>query len=111
MDVRVLLFVTLASLVTGILAGGLPAVRASRTDLNDALKLALGLELGLLFGEDPPPLHPDRMIAATIAAPQADRRRIAPSSMWSGASRSRFPKAKYRVSILRWQDRAEAAVG
>ena len=37
-DVRVLLFVVGASIVTGLLAGGLPALRAGRTDLNDALK-------------------------------------------------------------------------
>ena len=38
MDGRVLLFVFGASVVTGILAGVLPAVRAGRTDINDALK-------------------------------------------------------------------------
>jgi putative ABC transport system permease protein len=37
-DARVLLFVLGASIVTGILAGALPALRAGRTDLNDALK-------------------------------------------------------------------------
>jgi putative ABC transport system permease protein len=37
-DGRVLLFAAGASMLTGILAGGLPAVRAGRTDLNDALK-------------------------------------------------------------------------
>ena len=37
-DARVLLFVLAASIVTGILAGVLPALRAGRTDLNDALK-------------------------------------------------------------------------
>jgi predicted permease len=37
-DGRVLLFVVFASLVTGILSGALPALRAGRTDLNDALK-------------------------------------------------------------------------
>ena len=37
-DVRVLLFVAGASILTGILAGALPALRAGRTDLNDALK-------------------------------------------------------------------------
>src|SRR5262249_28684121 len=38
LDWRVLLFVAGASLVTGVLAGALPALRAGRTDLNDALK-------------------------------------------------------------------------
>ena len=37
-DVRVLLFVAGSSILTGILAGALPALRAGRTDLNDALK-------------------------------------------------------------------------
>jgi putative ABC transport system permease protein len=37
-DGRVLLFVLGASILTGMLAGTLPAVRASRADLNDALK-------------------------------------------------------------------------
>jgi putative ABC transport system permease protein len=37
-DARVLLFVLGVSLLTGILAGTLPAVRAGRSDLNDALK-------------------------------------------------------------------------
>jgi len=37
-DARVLLFVLGVSLLTGILAGALPAVRAGRSDLNDALK-------------------------------------------------------------------------
>jgi predicted permease len=37
-DARVLLFVAGASLLTGILAGALPALRAGRTDLTDALK-------------------------------------------------------------------------
>ncbi len=38
MDGRVLLFVVGASILTGILSGALPALRAGRTDLNDALK-------------------------------------------------------------------------
>jgi len=38
MDGRVLLFVVGASLLTGIISGALPALRAGRTDLNDALK-------------------------------------------------------------------------
>lgn len=38
LDVRVLLFVLAASLVTGVLAGVVPALRAGRTDLNDTLK-------------------------------------------------------------------------
>ena len=37
-DGRVLLFVIAASLLTALLAGALPAIRAGRTDLNDALK-------------------------------------------------------------------------
>jgi putative ABC transport system permease protein len=37
-DARVLLFVVAASLLTAILAGALPAIRAGRSDLNDALK-------------------------------------------------------------------------
>jgi predicted permease len=37
-DVRVLLFVAATSLLTGILAGALPALRAGRADLNDTLK-------------------------------------------------------------------------
>jgi putative ABC transport system permease protein len=37
-DGRVLLFVLGASMVTAILAGALPALRAGRTDLNEALK-------------------------------------------------------------------------
>jgi predicted permease len=37
-DGRVLLFATGVSLLTGVLAGTLPGVRASRLDLNDALK-------------------------------------------------------------------------
>jgi putative ABC transport system permease protein len=37
-DGRVLLFALGASLVTGILAGAMPALRAGRTDLNEALK-------------------------------------------------------------------------
>ena len=37
-DGRVLLFALAASLVTGIIAGTIPALRAGRTDLNDALK-------------------------------------------------------------------------
>ena len=37
-DGRVLLFVVAASLLTALLAGALPAIRAGRTDLNDALK-------------------------------------------------------------------------
>jgi len=38
MDWRVVAFVAGVSLITGVLAGTLPAVRAGRTDLNDALK-------------------------------------------------------------------------
>jgi predicted permease len=38
LDARVLLFAFGASLVTGILAGAMPALRAGRTDLNEALK-------------------------------------------------------------------------
>src|SRR5213594_3915597 len=37
-DARVLLFAVGVSILTGMLAGTLPAVRAGRTDLNDALK-------------------------------------------------------------------------
>jgi predicted permease len=37
-DWRVLLFALAASLATGLLAGAMPALRAGRTDLNDALK-------------------------------------------------------------------------
>src|SRR5207247_7113307 len=37
-DGRVLLFVLGASMVTAILAGALPALRAGRTDINEALK-------------------------------------------------------------------------
>ncbi|HMC75578.1 MAG TPA: ADOP family duplicated permease [Vicinamibacterales bacterium] len=37
-DVRVLLFVVAASIVTGLLAGLVPALRAGRSDLNDTLK-------------------------------------------------------------------------
>jgi predicted permease len=37
-DGRVLLFALGASIVTGILAGAMPALRAGRTDLNEALK-------------------------------------------------------------------------
>ena len=37
-DGRVLLFALVASLVTGVLAGAMPAVRAGRADLNEALK-------------------------------------------------------------------------
>ncbi len=37
-DGHVLLFAMLASVVTGVLAGALPAFRAGRADLNDALK-------------------------------------------------------------------------
>jgi predicted permease len=37
-DTRVLLFALAASILTGVLAGALPALRAGRTDLNDALK-------------------------------------------------------------------------
>jgi predicted permease len=37
-DARVLLFVLTASILTGILAGLVPALRAGRTDLNDTLK-------------------------------------------------------------------------
>jgi predicted permease len=37
-DGRVLVFVIGASMLTGILAGGLPALRAGRTDLNETLK-------------------------------------------------------------------------
>ena len=37
-DGRVLLFALAASLVTGILAGAMPALRAGRADLNEALK-------------------------------------------------------------------------
>jgi putative ABC transport system permease protein len=37
-DARVLLFVLAASILTGILAGAVPALRAGRTDLNDTLK-------------------------------------------------------------------------
>jgi putative ABC transport system permease protein len=37
-DGRVLLFVLSGSILTGILVGALPALRAGRTDLNDALK-------------------------------------------------------------------------
>src|SRR5262249_9048485 len=37
-DARVLLFVLGASLLTGLLAGALPAVRAGRADLAEALK-------------------------------------------------------------------------
>ena len=37
-DGRVMLFALGVSIVTGILAGALPAIRAGRTDLNDALK-------------------------------------------------------------------------
>ena len=38
MDGRVLLFALVASLVTGVLAGAMPAIRAGRADLNEALK-------------------------------------------------------------------------
>ncbi len=38
MDGRVLLFVVGASVLTGIISGALPALRAGRTDLNEALK-------------------------------------------------------------------------
>jgi putative ABC transport system permease protein len=38
MDGRVLLFVVAASVVTALVAGALPAIRAGRSDLNDALK-------------------------------------------------------------------------
>ena len=38
LDVRVLLFALAVSVLTGVLAGTLPAVRAGRSDLNDALK-------------------------------------------------------------------------
>jgi predicted permease len=38
LDARVLLFAFGASLFTGILAGAMPALRAGRTDLNEALK-------------------------------------------------------------------------
>ena len=38
LDARVLLFALGASLVTGILAGAMPALRAGRTDLNESLK-------------------------------------------------------------------------
>ena len=37
-DARVLLFVVGASILTGVLAGALPALRAGRSDLNEALK-------------------------------------------------------------------------
>ena len=37
-DERVLVFVAVVSIVTGILAGALPALRAGRLDLNGALK-------------------------------------------------------------------------
>ena len=37
-DARVVIFVVGVSILTGILAGGLPALRAGRSDLNDALK-------------------------------------------------------------------------
>jgi len=37
-DLRVLIFVLGASVLTGLLAGALPALRAGRTDLTDALK-------------------------------------------------------------------------
>ena len=37
-DARVLLFVAAASLITGCLAGTVPALRAGKADLNDALK-------------------------------------------------------------------------
>jgi predicted permease len=37
-DGRVLLFTLVASVLTGLLAGALPALRAGRADLNDALK-------------------------------------------------------------------------
>ena len=37
-DARVMLFAFAISVVTGVLAGALPAIRAGRTDLNDALK-------------------------------------------------------------------------
>ena len=37
-DARVLLFALAASILTGVLAGALPALRAGRTDLNEALK-------------------------------------------------------------------------
>jgi predicted permease len=37
-DARVLLFVLAASILTGILAGAMPALRAGRTDLTEALK-------------------------------------------------------------------------
>ena len=37
-DARVLLFAIAVSIVTGVLAGMLPAIRAGRTDINDALK-------------------------------------------------------------------------
>jgi putative ABC transport system permease protein len=37
-DGRVLLFVIASSILTALLAGALPAIRAGRTDLNDALK-------------------------------------------------------------------------
>jgi predicted permease len=37
-DARVMLFALAVSILTGVLAGALPAIRAGRTDVNDALK-------------------------------------------------------------------------
>ena len=37
-DARVLFFTVAASILTGLVAGGIPALRAGRTDLNDTLK-------------------------------------------------------------------------
>ena len=37
-DTRVLIFALAASLLTGVLAGALPAIRAGKTDLNESLK-------------------------------------------------------------------------
>ena len=52
MDVRVLAFVLVASVITGLLAGVMPAIRAGRADLTAALKeggrsdSALGIRTG-----------------------------------------------------------------
>jgi len=42
MDARVLLFVAASSMLAGLLAGSLPALRAGRCDLNSALKEGVG---------------------------------------------------------------------
>ena len=69
-DTTVLLFAAGVSMVTGVLAGALPALRAGRTDLNDALKEGGRHDgaVGMRY-----PAHPGRMRGGALGCPADGR--------------------------------------